>query len=86
MISRKSCLKAQKYIDSVVLRHYNVAVRYIEQATNRKGVPIVSEREQEDKLLKIFRELGKEERPKLLNVGEIMIALKNLPSPPKASA
>lgn len=46
----------------------------------------MSEREQEDKLLQIFRELGKEDRPKLLNVGEIMIALKNLPSPPKASA
>ncbi len=46
----------------------------------------MSEREQEDKLLQIFRELGKEERPKLLNVGEIMIALKNLPDKPKASA
>ena len=53
---------------------------------NRKGVSKMSEREQEDKLLQIFRELGKEDRPKLLNVGEIMIALKNLPSPPKASA
>lgn len=46
----------------------------------------MSEREQEEKLLQIFRELRKEDRPKLLNVGEIMIALKNLPSPPKASA
>ena len=44
----------------------------------------MSEREQEDKLLQIFRELGKEERPKLLNVGEIMIALKNLPDKPKS--
>ena len=51
-----------------------------------KGGVKMSEREQEDKLLQIFRELGKEDRPKLLNVGEIMIALKNLPSPPKASA
>jgi len=46
----------------------------------------MSEREQEDKLLQIFRELGKEDRSKLLNVGEIMIALKNLPDKPKASA
>lgn len=44
------------------------------------------DREQEDRLLKVFRELDKEERPKLLNVGEIMLALKNLPEPPKASA
>jgi len=65
---------------------YHVGIGNIQQATNRKGVSKMSEREQEDKLLQIFRELGKEERPKLLNVGEIMIALKNLPSPPKASA
>ena len=65
---------------------YHVGIGNKQQATNRKGVSIMSEREQEDKLLQIFRELGKEERPKLLNVGEIMIALKNLPDKPKASA
>lgn len=42
--------------------------------------------EQEDKLLKVFRDLDKEDRSKLLTVGEIMMMLKNLPDPPKASA
>ena len=43
----------------------------------------MTDREQEDKLLQIFRNLEKEDRPKLLSVGEIILALKNLP---KASA
>jgi hypothetical protein len=46
----------------------------------------MTEREQENKLLTVFKELTKEDRRKLLNVGEIMLALKNLPDPPKSCA
>ena len=41
---------------------------------------------EDPELLQAVLDMIKEDRPKLLNVGEIMIALKNLPSPPKASA
>ena len=38
----------------------------------------MDERKQEESLLNTFRELDKEDRYKLLNVGEIMVALKNI--------
>ena len=45
----------------------------------------MTEREQESKLITVFKELTKEDRRKLLNVGEIMLALKNLPEPTKSA-
>lgn len=45
----------------------------------------MDERKQEESLLNTFRELDKEDRYKLLNVGEIMVALKNLNTEAAAS-